>query len=412
LEAAQTVNQATGHLTDAQIENYVNQDGAASNPEEQRLRFEAHLADCESCVDRVLHAERKHLGLLEGDHMRETPYPGCPAEETLQELAAGIGSPETAEATTEHAAHCDFCGPVLNRYLKEFSESVEQEDAAILKNLETSKTAWQKKFVRENFAVAKKESKRALFSGFWPKLVAVPALAAVAVGVYFVVRPADDLQKAQKLVASAYSERRTTEMRFPSAPFANFSPVPVVRGPDDNRDWTAEPQPLLEAESILAKRLRSGNVDPQWLEVQGRIQLLEAKTDSAKKAVDAFEKAVAADPGNVELKIDLAAASFEEATRTAPDQPVLTKTIDLLNQVLKNPNTEKQQRATALFDLAIAYQKSNMLDLAVNTWEEYLKLDSDSQWANEARSWLQKAKDKIPDPKLQSYVRSRDPLFF
>ncbi|HKD14766.1 MAG TPA: hypothetical protein VKE71_09485, partial [Candidatus Angelobacter sp.] len=72
------MNQATGHLTDAQIENYVNQGAAASNPEEQRLRLEAHLADCESCVGRVLHAERKHLGLLEGDHMRETPYPGCP----------------------------------------------------------------------------------------------------------------------------------------------------------------------------------------------------------------------------------------------------------------------------------------------------------------------------------------------
>src|SRR5215469_9648028 len=247
-----------GHLTDAQIENYVNQDGAASNPEEQRLRLEAHLADCESCVGRVLHAERKHLGLLEGDHMRETPYPGCPSEETLQELAAGIGSPETAEATTEHAAHCDFCGPVLNRYLKEFSESVEQEDAAILKNLETSKTAWQKKFVRENFAVAKKESKRALFSGFWPKLVAVPALAAVAVGVYFVLRPADDLRQAQKLVASAYAERRTIEMRFPSAPFANFSPVPIGRAGADFQSLPSAP-PLTTGTGLKLANGAEGN---------------------------------------------------------------------------------------------------------------------------------------------------------
>src|SRR5262249_31220100 len=280
------------HLTDVQIEDYVNQDATAKDPEAQRLRLEAHLADCESCVGRVLNAERKHLGLLEGEHMRETPYPGCPAEETLQELAAGIGSPELAEATTEHAAHCDYCGPVLSRYLREFSEPLEEEDAAILKNLETSKAGWQKKFVRENLATAR----RSIFSGFWPKLVGITALAAVAVGVYFIVRPPGDLQKAQRLVASAYSERRTTEMRFPSAPFASFSPVPVVKGSADGSDWKSAPAQLVQAEAILKQKSTSGDLSPQWLQVEGRIDVLQGSSRSVDEAVEAFEKALAKDP--------------------------------------------------------------------------------------------------------------------
>src|SRR5262249_47357868 len=272
-------------------------DATAKDPEAQRLRLEAHLADCESCVGRVLNAERKHLGLLEGEHMRETPYPGCPAEETLQELAAGIGPPEITEATTEHAAHCDYCGPVLSRYLREFSEPLEEEDAAILKNLETSKAGWQKKFVRENFATQKK-SKWTLFSGFWPKMVTAAACLGVAVGLYFVLSGPDDLQKAQRLVASAYSERRTTEMRFPSAPFASFNPVPVVKGSADGSDWKSAPAQLVQAEAILKQKSASGDLNPQWLQVEGRVDLLQGSSRSINEAVEAFEKALAKDTEN------------------------------------------------------------------------------------------------------------------
>lgn len=403
------MNQASSHLTDAQIKNYV-QD-SFTGPAAERL--EAHLTDCESCLDRLLHAERIHLGLLEGNGMKQTPYPGCPPEEILQELAAGICASDTAQTTTEHAAHCNYCGPLLNRYLKEFSEDVQPEDAAVLRELKTSTPGWQKKFIGENFHPENQnQSSTGWFRGLWPRLaIATAAGVAAAVAAFSYLQP-NDLEKAQQLVASAYSERRTTEMRFPSAPHTPFQPTRVERSGDSTVDWTSEPGSLLQAEAILNQQRKSGDLNPQWLEVQGRIELLAARPASSRKAADSFDEALRKDPNNINLKIDLAAAYFESETSAEPDHPVLTKTIDLLNQVLKSPSASDQQKATTLFDLAIAYESSNMLDLAVATWEEYLKADPSGSWSDEARSRLQKAKEKIPDPKLQSYVNSKDPSFF
>ena len=405
------MNASTAHLTDAQLAEYVNQNPGKSS-DAQRQGLEAHVADCDSCRSRLLQAERNHLGLLEGDRMRETPYPGCPADNILQELAAGICDPEIAETSTEHAAHCDFCGPRLSLYVREFSDSTAPEDTAILEQLETSKPKWQKKFVRENILSADERPKRSLFSGLWPKMALATAAAAVAVGIFFFLRRPDDLTQAQKLVADAYSERRTTEMRFPSSPYANYEPKRVERSSDGNVDWTTEPESLLNAQGILNKQRKSGELNADWLQVEGQINLLAGQANSIKRARETFDEALNKEPGNLNLKIDLAAASFEAELKASPDHPVLTKTIDLLNQVLKASSITDQQRSAALFDLAVAYQESNMLDLAVSTWNQYLKDYSSGPWSDEARSRLQKAKEKIPDPKLQSSINSGDPVFF
>lgn len=397
------MNQATDHLTNAQIENYVGQDGTAQNPDAQRLQLEAHLADCESCLGRVLDAERIRLGLLEGDRMRETPYPGCPAEETLQELAAGIGPSEMVEATTEHAAHCDYCGPVLSRYMREFSDSLEAEDTTLLAQLESSKPGWQKKFVRQYVVTDKPKQSWSLFAGFWPKLAtAAVALVAVAFGSYIFFRH-DDLSHAQNLVAAAYGERRTTELRLPNALYGKFNPVPVVKGPADGGDWKSAPATLVEAEAILKQK--NGELNPQWLQVEGRIDLLQGSSRSIEEAVDAFEKALSRNPENLGLKVDLATAYFEKEIRADHDRPVLIKTIDLLNDVIKNSKTnDAQLKAAALFDLAMAYEKSEMLDLALSTWQQYLQLDNTSDWAAEARKHVETLQKAIPPPKAQGYA--------
>src|ERR1700730_12966359 len=115
------------HLTDALIDRYIKQrSGTVFDAQDASL--EKHLADCASCLDRVLQAQRVHYGLLEADPVNKSPYPDCPDEQVLQQLAAGICSPEKASQAVQHTAHCDHCGPLLNRYLEEFSEYLEPED--------------------------------------------------------------------------------------------------------------------------------------------------------------------------------------------------------------------------------------------------------------------------------------------
>jgi len=344
--------------------------------------------------------------------MRKTPDPGCPAEATLQELAAGIGPPETAEAATEHAAHCDFCGPLLTRYIREFSDSAEPEDTALLAQLESSKPGWQKKFVRKYVAPRDPKPGWSLFSGFWPRLAtAAGAVAAVAFGLFIYLRSPGDLQKAQQLVASAYAERRTTEMRLTGVPHAPYSPVPVERSAESGAALAYQRPSLLRAGAAVGDKLKGdSHLDPRWLQVKGRIDLLEATPTSAADAQKVLEKAQAEGLNSPSLDIDLAASSFQRAGNEG--NPDLSVTINFLRTALDDPRISQEEKVVALFDLGVAYQNSKMLDQAIATWEQYLRLDSSSDWAKEARERLESVRKAAPPQKNQSSLDNQAPAFF
>lgn len=401
------MNQPSGHITDAQIENCVM--GTPTSPDAQKL-LDGHVADCESCLGRLLEAERIHLGLLEGDAMKGTPYPGCPAEGTLQELAAGICAPDTAERITQHAAHCDYCGPLLSLYLRELSDDVQGEDAALLAQLESATSKWQKKFIREH--LVKEDPPRelsilsriqgVLWGGLWPKLATAAAGIAVVAGGLVFYRNSDDLTQAQKLVAAAYGERRTTLMRFSGVPYAPYEPLTVERSSETTSASGYSRRALFKAKSALADKLGSDvKPNPQWFDVEGRIALFEGTPGGAADAEKAFEKAQAQGFDDAKLKIDLAASYFEQDSKV--ENPNLSRTIDLLNEVLKNPKLNADDRAVALFDLAIAYEKSELWDLGVEKWRAYLSTNSDGAWATEARNRLKDAEKKLSHPKQPGF---------
>src|SRR5215471_3177415 len=142
-----TVNQESSHPTDLQIERYVAEtfgdDLAAQNEE-----MEAHFADCDSCRERRLAAERMQLQISQCPAAK-TPYAGCPDEKVLEEYAAGICSAETAAQVRTHAAQCDFCAPLLKEYLEDFSDHLTTEAKDFLDQLPALKPRWQQKFVRQ-----------------------------------------------------------------------------------------------------------------------------------------------------------------------------------------------------------------------------------------------------------------------
>jgi tetratricopeptide (TPR) repeat protein len=230
----------------------------------------------------------------------------------------------------------------------------------------------------------------------------------VAAGIVLWQRQHDDLSKAQKLVASAYGERRTTEMRLTSVPYAPYNPVPIERSTEANRALDYERPDLLKAKSLVAEKLHaSDKLDPRWLQVEGRIALLDpGSTNDAERAL---QKAQAEGLNDPSLEIDLAATYFQHASNE--ENPDFSPAINALTTVLDDKRVSDQDRLAALFDLAIAYQKSKMFDLAIETWEKYLKLDSSSDWAKEAQQRLQDARKAGLPPKAQAPLNS-DPAFF
>jgi len=328
--------------------------------------------------------------------------PNCPDDEVLQELAAGILSPAMAAQTMQHVARCSTCGAALRRYIREFSEEQSPDDIAILNQLESSTPQWQKRLVRELIGGGKR----------FPWLKIAPAAVALAVIIFAVIQGpallADfKLHRAQKEVAAAFTDRRTTLMRLPAVEHSDYKPFPIELGTENGRGLDEVPTSLHDATGAANNNLRAANADPRWWQVQGRALLWESTPGSLEKAEKDFEKARSSGLASPSLEIDLAASYFERDSRAEP--PNLQRTLNLLSDVLNKPNLGNDDQASALFNLAIAYEKTQAWDLAVDTWEKYLKVDSASGWATKARQHLKEGKEKISGKRQQSYS---DPLFF
>ena len=334
--------------------------------------------------------------------MSTVPRENCPDQELLQELAAGIGSPELAQRTMQHVARCRTCAAALRRYIREFSPEQSPEDIAILNQLKSSRPDWQKKLVREQLGGKK---------GFrWLKLApAGVAFAAAVLGAFAgpTLLGNFKVMQANKQVAAAFAERRTTEMRLTAVEYSPYNGFPVTLGPEGGRGLDEVPTSLHEASGAANKNLQSSHADPRWLQIQGRALLWESTPSSLEKAEKDFEKAKAAGLSTPSLEIDLAVSYFERDSRT--EHPNLQRTLNLLSEVLSKPGLNNDDRASALYDLAIAYEKTQAWDLAISTWEKYLAVDPTGAWADQARKHLKEGKEKTSTRQQQSYS---DPSFF
>src|SRR5207302_483842 len=160
---------------------------------------------------------------------------------------------------------------------------------------------WQKSLVRELIGGGRR----------FPWLKLVPLAAALAVVILAVVRgPAllaeFRLKQAQKQVAAAFVERRTTRMRLPAVDHAVYKPFPIELGLESGRELDEVPTSLHDAMGAANNNLRGANADPRWLQIQGRALLWESTPNSIEKAEKDFEKARASGLANPSLEIDLA----------------------------------------------------------------------------------------------------------
>ena len=152
------MKQEIGHLSDAQIE-----ESASKSPGEISPSVEAHLSECELCLDRLLTSQRTQFSFLESHGMRTEAYTDCPQPEVLQEIAAESRAPESADPVLKHAAQCDYCGPLFNRYLQDFSDDYSPELKTMLQSFPSTQERQQKD-------LARKLADRPLF-GLWRLLL-------------------------------------------------------------------------------------------------------------------------------------------------------------------------------------------------------------------------------------------------
>ena len=415
------MSQRANHLTGAQIEAFAAQ-AAEQRFDAESQRMTGHISECGECLSRFLPIYQSHLSFpasvapgaaerLDGGGLTND----CLTSDDLRHMAAGIARPETVREALKHVPRCGHCGPLLRQYLEDFSEDLPEEGRLLISQSKSATAEWQREMVSRIVGKSFLSRMMERVRGLWHSLTGTPmmrlatsgAALAVAIGGGVAVWPAVVLFNANSasLAAASDSGHRVVAMRLPGADYASYEPLPTVMG--DAQEPSSKSPALFEAKSAVARAQQSGKMDPRWRWIDGRTALLEGTASGAGRAADTLEKARAEGQTSARLQIELAAAYFERDSRA--DKPNLAKTIDLLEGVLAMPGVSKDDRAVALFNVAIAYEKINAWQLVADRLTEYLKLDASGPWSQEARTRLDAARAKLPPPRQQGY---RTPSFF
>lgn len=380
------------HLSDAQIEHY-GEEIAGAGPD-QNEKLEAHLADCPGCRIRVLafHRARFTPGSTH-ESMTESSFstvrrPDCPPEDDLRSLAAGLTPPDQATQLIQHAAQCDHCGHILSMYTEDFSDDLSAEDQALLAQLKSASPKWQKKLVRDlqsaGACAGTALPSHSRFKLPWFRWLLVPATAAACAAIAFFVwySQLETPQKVEKLLAQAYTEQRTMEMRIPYAAHADFKQVRS----GETASLLSSPEALRKAADSIAARLKKNPDDPQWLILSARLDLLDWRYQSALSTLNKIDDRL---EDSHEFRMTRSLALYEKA-EIEHDPQSYGAVVDLMGKILQKTPDD----SVALFNQAVACEKLYMYECATGDYERFLKIDPDSGWASEAREHLNRIKEK------------------
>jgi CHAT domain-containing protein/cytochrome c-type biogenesis protein CcmH/NrfG len=313
------------------------------------------------------------------------PTPECREDAEWCEVAAGLMPEADTRELMKHAAQCGHCGPLLKNAAEALVDEATPSEDALLMSLQSARPEWRKNMaatLRDSMRDRKPELSwwKTIFA--WPTpayaFAGIIAVALVAwIGVRTLYPPS-----AEQLLAQAYSEHRTLEVRIPGAKYARMQ---AERGnPQSDFD---KPHSLLKAKDLIGEALSKNPNDPKWLQARGRAELLDGNYDDAIKSL---QRALEFQPDSPALLTDLGSAYYQRA-RSA-DRPIdFGNAIESFGKALaRDPNNH-----IALFNRALACEQIFLYTQAIDDWQHYLHLDPDGDWSAEARKHLQAIQEKL-----------------
>jgi len=372
--------------------------GRSGQLSEQALGdVQRHVESCPDCSLKVqmyksAQSEISRMGVPS----KVLPSSDCVEDVEWLNLAAGLLPEGKTRELMKHAAQCGHCGPLLREAAETLSDETTPNEDEVLASLSSARPEWQRNMaeaLRGSTQGRQVNSERAswwrgLLS--WPRSASVVAgLAAVVVAGWLgsrVLRPLS----AEQLLAQAYSERRTLEVRI--IPGAKYAPMRVERNRGgSNLDKSPS---LLKAEALIGENLRENPNDPVWLQAKARADLLDGNYESAIKSL---QRALEARPDLSTLLTDMASAYFERAEAT--DRVIdYGSAVEALGKALaKSPDDP-----VALFNRALICERIFLYTQAVNDWEHYLRVDPTGEWAASARQHLEALRNKLKEHQTSS----------
>jgi CHAT domain-containing protein/tetratricopeptide (TPR) repeat protein len=385
-----------------------------------------HFSECAVCqsvaekyrkADEMLRAlEWKNKGSRSQSGSREQRSPDCPADDDVWlSWTAGLLTDEEAAGYVAHAAACNRCAPLLREAMEDMAQDATAEEREALAKLPSASPGWQRAMAQKMAAsgsagvplvevatpARNKDPKSKERAGFawWPRLVwAGAGLAVVVVAVLVGIRLTRE-PDVNALLAQAYTEQRTLDMRIPGA--AHSKRAVTRGGPDSSIN---RPLVLLDAENVIAHHLQREPDNAHWLQLRARTEILEGHSDTA---LEMLRSLPTEEPARTSVQLDLAIAYVERGN--AMNHPSdYSEAIELLEKVLHSD----PRNPIALFNEALVLEKLSLFNQAINKWNRYLEVDSSSSWAGEARENLARVNRKLEEKQKTSQSLLRSPAEF
>lgn len=207
-----------------------------------------------------------------------------------------------------------------------------------------------------------------------PVLKFATALLVVGVGVlnWTLFFRQTDLKKGLVALTEAYKEQRPIEARITGLPYAPFLGA--------NGSHVQTNAVKLSAVDSAFHKLSEKSPTPASLHALGKYFLTEKNFD---QAVRNLEEGLKAAPENATLHVDLAVALLERGKATNSQADFDNSRQHLLEAIKLEPASLE-----AHFNLGLLYQTRQSWQEAEESWRQYLRVDSNSPWAGEAKRYL------------------------
>jgi len=381
------------HIGNAELAKLLEESRRRTEPALDAADVHPHFAACPTCREQfeelvLLDRQLKNMRPAES----ALPQGDCPGPAVWREIAGGLTPPDHTLAYVEHASRCDYCGPLLHGAVAEvtgLNGDITEAERKHIATLESARAEWQQRLARQITGTPHSAPDRK--STPWQRWLAVPRLAMVGASLLAVVGVGswiavhrNQAATASQLLARAYTEKRTLELRIAGAAYA---PMRVSRGPAAS--FTSRPAALLKAEALIASQLESHPSDPSWLQAKAQADVLEGKYDAA---VEALRHALQLEPHSPALLTDLATAYFQRAQQADRKEDFGTA-YEYLSQALRL----RPDDPVTLFNRAIVAEHQFLYHQALDDWDRYLQVDPRSEWAGEARDAAERVRTRLKE---------------
>lgn len=312
---------------------------------------------------------------------------GCP--EAGQWLRLAVHETSTAEsmALLSHASSCEVCLSRFRASWRITSEDATSDETKGLEQFASSSPQWQHRMAVELANTPRRARQR------WKPGILVWTGAVATITVILVVGLMSWWRYENapaRLLAEAYTDSRTSDLRVPGAAFAPVIPEEHLRGGAADR----EPPDLLTARAEIERNLERSPSDPHWLQLEARANLLGEKYDPA---IDILDRLLAAGPATPDLLADDASAYFQRGTATGSENDRATAL-----DYLRRADELAPDDPVILFNEAVVMEDRGQVMNAVETWNRYLKFERDPRWKEDGLRRLKALEEKLDKVKTHS----------